>query len=230
MDVFPTMRANDQSGRLRNPTTGGPPTYRYSNFFKSFANLNLTLEDLGLTALTDTHDSLFPSKSAPTSARSSLESCDTGNFTAYGDDSLEIALSANMMKGRTLSLRIRRPLFKRVRTPSVDSTSSLPTIASTSSTLSMRSKRFLAKVPKMFAFELPFGSIRVHKVSKASKVGHGYLTRRHRKPSTLDFRCIGMAAEDDFYFMGSPSNSCEYFSSNMACNVWGGIKKMATKY
>ena len=65
----------------------------------------------------------------------------------------------------------------------------------------------------MFEFDLPFGMLKLHRISKAPKVtpgiGNGVLTKRHRKPSTLDFRCIGMVGEDEFYFRGTASNGCK---------------------
>ncbi|KAF8418886.1 hypothetical protein EV426DRAFT_309188 [Tirmania nivea] len=204
MNINPTMRANEY-GR----PTSAPPTYRYSNFFNSFtSDLNLTPE---LTLTTPTSSCSTPISEEFGGSRSSFESAASYTFSVrtfahFGNGGLKRSFSilTSTMKGRTLSLR-----FRRGRTTTANSTNSLPpTISTTASTFSGRSKRLLAKVPKMFEFELPFGALRIHRISKVPTVGHGLLTKRHKKPSTLDFRCIGMAGEDDFYFGGTSSNIC----------------------
>ncbi|KAF8448179.1 hypothetical protein BGX38DRAFT_603688 [Terfezia claveryi] len=204
MTVDPTMRVNEY-GR----PASAPPTYRYSNFFNSFTtDLNLNPE---LTFTAPTSNCSTPISEEFGRSRSSLESAASYPFSvrtfAYGrNGGLKRSFSSltSTMKGRTLSLR-----FRRGRTTTANSMNSLPTtISTTASTLSGRSKRLFAKFPKMFEFELPFGALRIHRISKVPTVGHGLLTKRHKKPSTLDFRCIGMTGEDDFYFGGTPTNIC----------------------
>lgn len=203
------MRANEYDR-----PTSAPPTYRYSNFFNSFpTDLNLAPE---LTFTDPTSSCSTPISEEFGRSRSSLESTTSytfsvRTFTHFGNGGLKRSFSilASTMKGGTLSLR--GPLFRRGRATTTTSTNSLPTtISTTASTFSGRSKRLLEKVPKMFEFELPFGALKIHRISRVPTVSHGLLTRRHKKPSTLDFRCIGMAGEDEFYFGGTPSNICKF--------------------
>lgn len=205
------MRANEY-GR----PTSAPPTYRYSNFFNTFTtDLNLA-PDLTLTPPTSSCGT--PISGQFCNSRSSLESAASYTFSVrtfahFGNGGLKRSFSTltSTMKGRALSLR--GPLFRRGRATNANSASPFPTtITMTASTFSGRSKRLLAKVPKMFEFDLPFGVLKIHRISKVPTVSHGVLTKRHRKPSTLDFRCIGMTGEDDYYFGGAPTNICEFDS------------------
>ncbi|KAI5806413.1 hypothetical protein DFH27DRAFT_608555 [Peziza echinospora] len=103
--------------------------------------------------------------------------------------------SNNMLLSPSRALSLRGPLFRSRRTPSADSSNSLPaTMVTATTSTSGRSRRFLAKVPKLFEFEI-FGFKSSNRTSNFGMPG--MLSKRHRKPSTLDFRCVGMAGEDE---------------------------------
>ncbi|KAF8463710.1 hypothetical protein BDZ91DRAFT_796254 [Kalaharituber pfeilii] len=188
-----------KSGLDRILSTTTEPTPRYLNRVNSSANINVDSEHLGLRSPEILNPST-PQGHSRAAERTSLESITSYHTIVTDYCTVKRAFSTTSyfrMKSRTLSLR--NPLFRRARTPSADSMNSMPVSIGTmaSSTFSVKSKKLLAKVPKFFEFELRFGSIRIHRVTKTS---HGFLSRRHRKPSTLDFRCIGMVNEDEYYY------------------------------
>ena len=173
-----------------------PPSYRYSTIFSEFLSVD-SLPELELS-------------SCDSSIRSSLDS-ENSSFIDY-DDQFEPSPKRisrySSMKSRHLSFK--NPLSRRAKTPSGDSTSStssLPhSIDTASSSVSSKSKKLFSKIPSLFDlnFELPFVSTRFQKAQKKEqqqqqqREQHVLLSRRQRKPSTLDFRCCGMEADDFF--------------------------------